>query len=154
MSVKIIAVGKTKQNFVAEAENEYLKRLSAYCTLSVEIVPDVKLTGSNNIEIVKGKEAELLEKRINPQDFIVILDERGEQFTSPVFSQILEKKLTAGNICFIIGGVYGLADSVKKKANLMLGFSKFTFTHQIIRILLLEQLYRAYTIMKGKKYHY
>ncbi|OQX70703.1 MAG: hypothetical protein B6D62_03820 [Candidatus Cloacimonas sp. 4484_275] len=153
MKIKILCLGKTKQKFIKEGIDEYLKRFSAKYKIEFIILPDVKLTKNNSIDFVKRKEAEILEKHISIDDFMVILDENGRNFRSVEFAEFLKKRENK-NICFVIGGVYGLDETIKKKANLILSFSAFTFTHQIIRLLLIEQLYRAITIIEGKKYHY
>ena len=152
MKFKILCLGKTKQKFVEEGIKEYLKRIPPQYKTEFCILADVKLTKTSSVEIVKRKEAEILEKHISKPDFIIVLDEKGKSFDSIGFANFL--KNTGKNICFIIGGVYGVDDSIRKKADLILSFSDFTFTHQIIRLLLAEQLYRAITIIEGKKYHY
>ena len=150
--IKIIAVGKTKQKFILDGVQEYNKRLTKYSKVVWEIVVDVKLSSSINVDIVKAKESEKILSKIKPNDFVAALDERGKQFTSPEFAKFISQRNQ--NITFIIGGVYGLSDIIKKRANILLSFSKSTMTHQMIRLLLSEQLYRAFTIITGKKYHY
>jgi len=134
MAIEIICLGKTKQKFIEK-----------FTTLS-----DIKLTKTNTIEIVKEKEADILEKHLN--GFVIALDEHGAQKTSVEFANLLEKHNY--NIKIIIGGVYGLSKRITNKASMTLGFSKLTFTHRMIRLILMEQLYRASTIISGKKYHY
>lgn len=153
--MKIICLGKTKQDFIQKGIEEYSKRLSSYIKIEWKILDDVKLTSGKNIEFVKAEEAKILEKHLNEDDFVILLDENGKMINSTNFSRFIEKKLIFSQpITFLIGGVYGVSNSIKKKANLILSFSRFTFTHQMIRLLLSEQLYRAFTIIKGKKYHY
>lgn len=153
--MKIICLGKTKQDFIQKGIEEYSKRLSSYIKIEWKILDDVKLTSAKNIEFVKAEEAKILEKHLNEDDFVILLDENGKMINSTNFSRFIEKKLIFSQpITFLIGGVYGVSNSIKKKANLILSFSRFTFTHQMIRLLLSEQLYRAFTIIKGKKYHY
>ena len=155
MKMKIICLGKTKQKFIEDGIKEYQKRISKYIKLDWQLLPDVKLTSSNTIEIVKNREAVILEKKLPMSSFIIALDETGEEFSSVKIAKFLESKLiTEKEIIFIIGGVYGLSSRILKKANIILSFSRFTFTHQMIRLLLLEQLYRSFTIIKNKKYHY
>ena len=155
MNIKVICLGKTKDNFISKGIAEYQKRIGRYGKLSWTILADVKLTGSNSVEIVKEKEAEIILKKIHSRDFVIALDERGKQFSSPNFAKYLERISVNGkSITFIIGGVYGLAENVRQRADLILSFSEFTFTHQMIRMLLAEQIYRAFTIINGKKYHY
>lgn len=155
MKIKIICLGKTKQKFIGEGIKEYQKRISKYTKLDWQILPDVKLTGSKTIEIVKDQEAEILEKSFPTSSFIIVLDENGKEFSSEKIAKFIEDKLTFGkDIIFVIGGVYGLSKRILKRADLILSFSRFTFTHQMIRFLLVEQLYRSFTIIKNKKYHY
>jgi len=150
--IKIICLGKTKQKFIKDGINEYLKRISSQFKMDFLILPDVKLSKNNSVEIVKKKEAEILQKHISFENFLIVLDEKGKNFSSLEFADFLQK--SGKNIDFIIGGVYGLGENIKRKADLILSFSSFTFTHQMIRLLLTEQIYRAITIIDGKKYHY
>ena len=155
MKIRIICLGKTKQKFIEEGIKEYQKRITKYLKLEWKILPDVKLTGSKTIEIVKDQEAVILEKNFPKSSFLIVLDEKGKEFSSKKFAEYLEEKLSFGkDIIFIIGGVYGLSNKILKRADLVLSFSRFTYTHQMIRFLLVEQLYRSFTIIKGKKYHY
>ena len=155
MKIKILAVGKSKQDFIEAGIQEYLKRLSAYAKIQMEILPDVKLSGSNTTEQVKEKEAEIIWKKLSEDDFVIALDEHGTEMTSCQFASFWDSRLNLpADVIIIIGGVYGLANRILKRADFQLSFSQFTFTHQMIRFILLEQLYRAFTIIKGKKYHY
>lgn len=155
MKIKIICLGKTKQKFIEEGIREYQKRISKYVKLDWQVLPDIKLTGSKTIEIIKDQEADILEKSFHASSFIIVLDENGEEFSSEKIAKFVEKKLIVRkNIIFVIGGVYGLSKRILKRADLVLSFSRFTFTHQMIRLLLMEQLYRTFTIINGKKYHY
>ncbi|HHE38258.1 MAG TPA: 23S rRNA (pseudouridine(1915)-N(3))-methyltransferase RlmH [Candidatus Cloacimonetes bacterium] len=152
MKIKIICLGKSKQKFIEDGIKEYQKRISKYAKIELNILPDIALTKTNTIEIVKNKEAEILEKHLIKDDFIIVLDEKGKQFTSLEFSKYISK--INKNIIFMVGGVYGISEKILKKTNLILSFSNFTFTHQMIRLILMEQLYRAFSISEGKKYHY
>ncbi|OPX26462.1 MAG: hypothetical protein B1H06_05630 [Candidatus Cloacimonas sp. 4484_143] len=155
MKIIIICLGKTKQKFIEEGIKEYQKRITKYVKLEWQILPDVKLTGSKTIEIVKDQEAAILEKNFPKSFYLIVLDENGKEFSSEKFAKYLENKFPIGkNIIFVIGGVYGLSKKILKRADLVLSFSRFTYTHQMIRFLLVEQLYRSFTIIKGKKYHY
>jgi len=155
MKIRIICLGKTKQNFIEDGIKEYQKRISKYTKLEWQILPDVKLTGSKTMEIVKEQEASILEKKLSTSSVIIVLDENGKEYSSVKFAKFLEEKLNFGkDITFVIGGVYGLSKRILQKADIILSFSRFTFTHQMIRFLLSEQLYRSFTIIKGKKYHY
>ena len=155
MKIKIICLGKTKQKFIEEGIREYQKRITKYITLDWQILSDVKLTGNKTIEVIKKQEALILEKNLRASSIIVVLDENGKEFSSENFAKYLDDKLLRRkDIIFIIGGVYGLSDKILERADMVLSFSRFTFTHQMIRLLLIEQLYRSFTILKGKKYHY
>ncbi len=155
MKIKILCLGKTKQQFIEEGIREYQKRITKYIKLDWQILPDIKLTGNKTIEIVKEQEAMILEKNFPTSSLIIVLDENGIEFSSEKFAEYLEDKLLLGkDILLIIGGVYGLSKRILQKADLVLSFSRFTFTHQMIRFLLAEQIYRSFTIIKGKKYHY
>ncbi|HNX00369.1 MAG TPA: 23S rRNA (pseudouridine(1915)-N(3))-methyltransferase RlmH [Candidatus Cloacimonadota bacterium] len=154
MSIRILCVGKTKQEHITQGIQEYLKRLQPFHSIQVLELPDVSLHKVANPEEVKMREAEIIRKAMKQGEFNIILDERGEQITSVDLSKWLAQQLGFKDLCFIIGGVYGLHDSIRRVADLVLGFSKMTFTHQMIRLMLVEQLYRAFMIMKNKPYHY
>lgn len=150
MQFTIIQVGKTRPGFLQEAEKEYLKRLKPYARLNVITVKDGKAPH------IKEDEAAKILKAVPESSFVIALDEHGKQMTSPELATFIGEKRDKGfpHITFIIGGCYGLADSVLQQSELALSFSKFTFTHEMIRTLLYEQLYRAFTLLKGKTYHY
>lgn len=114
----------------------------------------MKLSSSNNIEIVKQKEAEIIGKYLKTDHYLVGLDEKGKPFTSIDFAGFIDSYKGMRNIDFIIGGVYGLAEELRSRADLLLSFSRMTFTHRMIRMLLVEQIYRSFCILNGKKYHY
>ncbi|MEA1971901.1 MAG: 23S rRNA (pseudouridine(1915)-N(3))-methyltransferase RlmH [Candidatus Cloacimonadota bacterium] len=154
MSIKIIALGKTKEGYLKKGITEYKKRMGAFLNTKLIVLPDVKLTKTNTIEIVKKKESEIILAKLKNRDFIIALDETGTEYSSMKFSKLLSQKIGLGDIIFIIGGVYGLDKSILKLANISLSLSQMTFTHQMIRLILFEQIYRAFTIMRGKKYHY
>lgn len=155
MNIKIICLGKTKQSFIKQGIAEYQKRIGRFGKLTWQTLPDVKLSASTNIEQVKAQEAEIIQKNLAPRNYLIALDEHGRQFTSPQLAQKLSKLTLQGKTpCFIIGGVYGLDKQVIQKVDLVMSFSQLTFTHQMIRLLLAEQIYRAFTIKNNKKYHY
>ena len=149
--IKILCVGKIKEKFFKEAICEYLKRISKYSKIEIIEVNDVDL---NNKELNLEKERDNLLKYINDRDYIVTLEIEGKQLTSEEFSKSIDKTLiNYPNITFIIGGSYGIHDDIKNKSNLKLSFSKMTFPHQLFRIILLEQIYRAFKIIKNESYH-
>lgn len=149
--IKILCVGKIKEKFFKEAILEYLKRISKYSKIEIIEVSDVDL---NNKELNLEKERDNLLKYINDKDYIVTLEIEGKQLTSEEFSKTIDKTLiNYPNITFIIGGSYGIHNDIKNKSNLKLSFSKMTFPHQLFRIILLEQIYRAFKIIKNESYH-
>lgn len=149
--IKIICVGKIKEKFFKEALEEYQKRLSKYTKLQIIEVEDVNLP---NESLIKQKEAELIEKNINEKDYVITMEIEGNELSSIELSKKLEQlEQTNPNITFIIGGSYGLDDKIKIRSNYKLSFSKLTFPHQLFRIILLEQIYRAYKIKNNESYH-
>lgn len=149
--IKIITVGTIKEKYLKEAIEEYKKRLSKYTAL--ELI-EVKDEGFVEEKKAMTLEAEKILKYISPRDYIITMEIEGNMYTSEEFSKKLDKIQTENsNIVFIIGGSYGLSDEVKSKAKLHLSFSKMTFPHQLFRIFLLEQIYRAYKIINNESYH-
>lgn len=145
--IKVICVGKIKEKFYQEAIQECLKRLTKYTKLKIIEVPDF----SENALV---KEASMIQKNLNEKEYIVTLEIEGKSNSSLEFSELIEKQMINGkNITFIIGGSYGLDDKIKQKADCHLSFSKLTFPHQLFRVLLLEQIYRAFKIMNNETYH-
>jgi 23S rRNA (pseudouridine1915-N3)-methyltransferase len=155
VKITIIQVGKTRAPYLQEAENEYLKRLGAYAKIKTITLKEAHPDGKNT-DIAKEREGTEILKNLPKDSFIVALDERGRQFTSVEFAELLQKRrdFEGGDVTFVTGGCYGLAASVLVRTHLKLAFGKFTFTHELIRTLLLEQVYRAFTIIAGKTYHF
>ncbi|MCR5416567.1 MAG: 23S rRNA (pseudouridine(1915)-N(3))-methyltransferase RlmH [Pseudobutyrivibrio sp.] len=158
MNIRILCVGKIKEKFYRDAIDEYSKRLSKYCTFKIIEVADEKTSenaSENEINIVKDKEAERLFKHIGERDFVIALAILGKQFDSVAFSKYIEDISIQGNstIDFVIGGSLGLSDSIMKRSNYQISFSKMTFPHQLMRVILSEQIYRAFRIMKNEPYH-
>lgn len=158
MNITIITVGKLKEKYLKQAIDEYSKRLSRYCKLDIIELPDEK-TPDNASEkdelIIKEKEGQLILSKIKENTYVVALDLRGKHITSEEFSGLIENCGVTGssNIVFVIGGSLGLAEAVIKRANYKLCFSKMTFPHQLFRVMLLEQIYRAFRISKNEPYH-
>lgn len=149
--IKIICVGKIKEAFYREAIIEYQKRLSKYTKLEVIELPDVT---TSNIEENIRKEAIMIQKYIGPKDYVITLEIEGTQVSSETFAQKIDSIYqTNSTITFIIGGSYGLSQNIKQMSNWSLSFSKMTFPHQLFRIVLLEQIYRAYKINHHESYH-
>lgn len=158
MQITLIQVGKTKHQFVQQAEQEYLKRLSLNAKVKVITLKEASeiSTSENARNNAKAQEATRILDAIPEHTFVIALDEHGKQFTSVEFAKLIEKNrdFEGANLTFIIGGPFGLHATVLEKTQLTLSFSKFTFTHEMIRMLLLEQIYRAFTIISKKTYHY
>ena len=149
--IKIITVGQIKEAYLKEAIEEYKKRLSKYTNL--EII-ELKDEGLVEEEKAKRLEAEKIEKNINDKDYVITLEIEGKEYTSLEFAEKLRTiQIENSNITFIIGGSYGLADSIKQKSNMHLSFSKMTFPHQLFRVILLEQIYRSFKINNNESYH-
>lgn len=149
--IKIICVGKIKEKFYKEAVKEYHKRLSKY--FNVEII-ELDDCGIDDKTVVLRKEKQLILGKINDKDYVITMEIDGNEFDSICFSKKINDAINNfGNISFIIGGSFGLHEDVKKRSNYKISFSKMTFPHQLFRILLLEQLYRAFKIINNEKYH-
>ena len=158
MKITILCVGKVKEKFYRDAIDEFCKRLSRYCKLDVIEVSDEKTeeqASENEIRVVKIKEGERLLKNIKDDAYVIALCIDGKQLDSEELSQKIEKLGVSGvsHICFVIGGSLGLADEVIRRADYKLSFSKMTFPHQLMRVILLEQIYRSYRIMNHEPYH-
>ena len=156
MKIKLIVVGKTHAKYLIQAEEEYLQRLKHYIKFEKVIVPDLK--NSKNLTPIEQnrREGELIISKIEKNEEVVLLDDKGVEFTSMKFAQFINQKMIQSTRCltFIIGGAYGFSDEVYTRANAKLSLSKMTFSHQMVRMIFKEQLYRAFTILKGEKYHH
>lgn len=149
--IKIICVGKIKEKFFKEAIIEYSKRITKYTNLQIIEVEDIS---NNDITNILEKEKNLIMKNINAKDYVITLEIEGKELSSIEFSKKIEElQIYNSNITFVIGGSYGLHSEIKEKANYKLSFSKLTFPHQLFRIILLEQIYRAYKIINNESYH-
>lgn len=156
MKIKILAVGKTDDKNLLILIDQYLKRLSHYAKVTLEILPDVKNSKNLSVKQQKGAEGESILKKIQAGDLVVLLDEKGKEFRSVEFSKYLQKKMNAGtrNLVLVIGGPYGFSDAVYERTNEKLSLSKMTLSHQMIRLFLVEQVYRAFTILRNEPYHH
>jgi 23S rRNA (pseudouridine1915-N3)-methyltransferase len=154
LNITIICIAKTKEKYFIEPFQEYKKRLLPYANINLKEIPACKLTNTNNISMVKKEEGKKILKAINPAHAVIILSEDGMQASSEDFAKHMINWQEKGSLQFIIGGAYGLDEEVKKSANMLLSFSKMTFTHEMIRVFLVEQIYRAFMINNNKKYHY
>lgn len=156
MTIKLLAIGKTDNTQLQTLIADYQKRLGHYIKFDFEIIPDLKKAKNLSAIQQKQKEGELILSRINPTDILILLDENGKQMDSVVFSQYLQKHMNSGikQLIFVIGGPYGFSEEVYHKAQGKLSLSKMTFSHQMIRLFIVEQLYRAFTILKNEPYHH
>ena len=156
MKIKLICVGKTNFNFLKTGEEEYSKRLAHYCSYARIDIPELKQVKSFSQEEIKLREGELILSKIQSGEYVILLDDKGKSFNSIAFANHLEKKALHGSsaITFVIGGAYGFSQAVYAKADEQISLSEMTFSHQIIRLIFLEQIYRAFTIIKGEKYHH
>ncbi|MDO4881224.1 MAG: 23S rRNA (pseudouridine(1915)-N(3))-methyltransferase RlmH [Capnocytophaga sp.] len=156
MNIRLIAIGKTDDKNLIALIEEYQKRIRFYTNFSLEIIPDIKNTKNISQDQQKQKEGELILKKIEPSEGLILLDERGKDFTSVQFSDFLQKKMNTGikQYSFVIGGAYGFSEEVYKRANDLIALSKLTFSHQMVRLFFAEQLYRAFTILNNEPYHH
>lgn len=158
MNIRIVAVGKIKEKYIQEGIKEFTKRLSRYCTLDIIEIDDEKAPenlSEKEMEIVKTKEGERILSKIPQNSFIISLEIKGKQLSSEELSKKIEDLMVNGtnDICFVIGGSLGLSTDVSNRSDYKLSFSKMTFPHQLMRLILLEQVYRGWRIMKGEPYH-
>ena len=156
MKITLIAVGKTEDKYLIEGIEKYLSRLKHYINFNIVIIPDIKNTKNLSEAQQKIKEAEFIQKQINPTDVVVLLDEKGKKHSSVSFSEYLNKQMigSVNNLVFIIGGPYGFDESIYRRSNTSISLSDMTFSHQMVRLFFVEQLYRAFTILKNEPYHH
>lgn len=156
MKIKLLVVGKTKDSALQSLIEDYCKRLNHYSNFELQVIPDLKKTKNLSQIEIKEKEGILILNQIENSDWLVLLDEKGKEFTSLQFSAFLQKKMNSGHkqLVFVIGGAYGFSQSVYQRANEKIAFSKMTFSHQMIRLFATEQIYRAFTILNNEPYHH
>jgi 23S rRNA (pseudouridine1915-N3)-methyltransferase len=156
MKIKLIAIGKTDNNALQLLIEDYMKRLSFYIKFELEIIADIKNAKNLSEAQQKEKEGEMILSKINPVDHLILLDENGKSYSSVAFSEELQKKMNAGikTLVFVIGGPYGFSDQVYAKANGKIALSQMTFSHQMVRLFFIEQVYRGFTILKKEPYHH
>lgn len=155
MKIKIVSVGSIKEKFLKDAINEYLKRLTRFAKIEIIEVDETKIQNKSE-EQVKKEEGERLLKRIGQDEFVFLLDLKGELISSEVLAQKINDLIKKGisPLTFVIGGTLGLSEEVRKRANIKLSISKMTFTHQMCRMIILEQIYRAFKIINNEEYHH
>lgn len=156
MKITLLTVGKTDKDWVRQGMDIYISRMKHYFPFSVVEIPELKNVSSLSEEQIRTKEGELILKNIRPADDVVLLDERGREYSSVEFAKVLQDKIsyTCKDIVFIIGGAYGFSEAVRQRAGGKISLSRMTFSHQMVRAIFVEQLYRAFTIMKGEPYHH
>lgn len=156
MNIRLLAIGKTDNKSLQSLIDEYTKRLSFYIKFDLEVIPDIKNVKNLSEAQQKEKEGELILSKISTTDQLILLDENGSNFSSVTFSDYLQKKMNAGikTLVFVIGGPYGFSEEVYKKAQGKVSLSEMTFSHQMVRLFVIEQLYRGFTILKNEPYHH
>ena len=155
MDIKLLTVGKTDVKWVKEGLDLYVSRLAHYVPFSLIEIPQLKNVSSFSKDQIKEKEGELILKQLKTSDLVWLLDERGKQYSSAEFSDFLQKLSGRGrDLVFVIGGAYGFSKDVYSRADGLVSLSKMTFSHQMVRTVFAEQLYRAFTIIRGEPYHH
>ena len=156
MNIDLIVIGKTYSSQIETLLNDYLKRLNFYTKVSLVVLPDLKNRKTLSPETQKKQEGEALLRLFSVGDWVVLLDEKGKQMRSVEFSDWVQKRMNSGvkRLCFVIGGPYGFSDEVYARSNAKLSLSLMTFSHQMVRLVFLEQLYRAFTILNNEPYHH
>jgi 23S rRNA (pseudouridine1915-N3)-methyltransferase len=156
MNIRLLTIGKTDNKSLQTLIDDYTKRLSFYVKFDLEIIPDIKNVKNLSEAQQKEKEGELILAKIGPTDQLILLDENGKTFSSVGFSDYLQKKMNAGikTLVFVIGGPYGFSETVYQKAQGKVSLSEMTFSHQMVRLFVIEQMYRGFTILKNEPYHH
>jgi 23S rRNA (pseudouridine1915-N3)-methyltransferase len=156
MKVKLLQLGKTQESYLLDGIGQYEKRLQAFTSFSCETIPALKDASSLGVLQVKQREGELILARVKSDDFLVLLDENGRTYNSVAFARQLEQWQVQGTrqLVFVIGGAYGFSDEVYKRARMKIALSEMTFSHQLVRLIFMEQLYRAFTIINKHPYHH
>jgi len=155
MKITLLVVGKTTDTHIEKLIQEYQKRLVHYVPFALTVIPELKNTKSLTSQQQKQVEGELILKYITPSTDIILLDERGTEFRSIEFADYIQKKMSSGrDVVFVVGGPYGFSESVYQRANAKISLSKMTFSHQMVRLFFVEQIYRAMTILRSEPYHH
>lgn len=156
MKIAILLTGKTSESYLREGMNIYEKRLQNYLSLNIKILPELKKTATLPIEAQKQAEGRIILDNLNPGDIVLLLDEKGKTYSSVEFSELLQKYMlqSVKNLIFVIGGPYGFSQEVYTRADGLISLSRLTFSHQMVRLILLEQLYRGMSILKNEPYHH
>ncbi|WP_439132227.1 23S rRNA (pseudouridine(1915)-N(3))-methyltransferase RlmH [Polaribacter sp.] len=156
MKIKLLAIGKTDNKHLIQLIDDYQKRLKHYIKFELEIIPDLKNAKNLSEHQQKEKEGELILSKLQNTDQLILLDDKGKHFTSIEFSKYLQKKMNAGlkQLVLVIGGPYGFSEAVYQKSQGKISLSKMTFSHQMIRLFVVEQIYRGFTILRNEPYHH
>ena len=156
MKITLLTVGKTDKDWVRQGLDIYVSRLKHYIPFSIVEIPELKNVSALSRDQIKSKEGELILKNIRQTDDVILLDERGKEYSSVELARIIQDKISyeGKDIVFVIGGAYGFSDAVYKRSNSKLSLSRMTFSHQMVRAIFAEQIYRAFTIMRGEPYHH
>lgn len=156
MKITLLVVGKTEDRYLIEGIEKYLNRLKHYIGFSLQVIPEIKNTKNLSEAQQKSREADLIHKQISNLDTVILMDEKGKKYTSVAFSNYLNKQMIGSvqHLVFVIGGPYGFDESIYKRANGSMSLSDMTFSHQMVRLFFVEQLYRAFSILKGEPYHH
>ena len=156
MKITLFTIGKNNDTIIQSAIERYVARISHYAKFDMKNLPDAKVSKSAGTEVQKQAEGTMILASLKPYDFVVLLDERGKEYTSREFATMLEKHFvsTSRNMVFIIGGPYGFSPDVYARADMKISLSRMTLTHEMVRLLFVEQLYRACTIIRGESYHH
>lgn len=156
MKITLLTVGKTDKGWVKDGLDIYASRLKHYIPFSIIEIPELKNVSALSKDQIKTREGELILKNVRPADDLILLDERGKEHSSVEFAKVIQDKISyAGkDIVYVIGGAYGFSDAVYRRADSKISLSRMTFSHQMVRAIFVEQLYRAFTIMKGEPYHH
>lgn len=156
MKIQLLVIGKTSADYISKGTDLYLNRLSHYIPTEIKVLPDIKNTRKLTEEQQKTAEGEQFLNALQGGDYVVLLDERGKEFTSREFSTFIQHKMNtvSRNLVFIIGGPYGFSKAVYDRADSLLSLSRMTFSHEMVRLFFIEQIYRAMTILRGEPYHH
>lgn len=156
MTIKLLCIGKTDSKELQQLIEVYLKRLQFYTKFEIDVIPDLKKAKNLDENQQRSKEGELILNKVQTSDYLVLLDENGKQFSSEAFSEYLQKRMNSGlkQLIFVIGGPYGFSEAVYQRANGKISLSKMTFSHQMVRLFVTEQIYRGFTILKNEPYHH
>lgn len=156
MKITLLTVGKTDKDWVRQGMEIYVSRLKHYIPFAVVEIPELKNVSALTKDQIKTREGELILKNIKPTDDLILLDERGKEYTSVELAKVIQDKISyvGKDMVYVIGGAYGFSDAVYQRANSKMSLSRMTFSHQMVRAIFVEQIYRAFTIMKGEPYHH